>query len=207
MLKAGTVSDGAQARLARIARRAPEVMVKVTGRTRDGAHLKAHLDYIARHGDLELETADGWQLQGKDEVRELADDWAAFAAQDSRRRANTPISLSVVLSMPKGSDSLVVRDAARGFAQAVFGDRFDYAFALHTDAQHPHVHLAVRTLGREGQRLNPKKADLEHWRQVFARELRARGVEAAATSRRARGCHPQGRAHPDPENPRAGPGR
>jgi hypothetical protein len=69
----------------------------------------------------------------------------------------------------------------------VFENRFDYAFALHTDAQHPHVHLAVRALGRDGQRLNPKKADLEHWRQVFARELRERGVEAEATPRRARG--------------------
>ena len=39
------------ARFIRVLRRAPEVMVKVTGRTRDGGHLKAHLDYISRNGD------------------------------------------------------------------------------------------------------------------------------------------------------------
>ena len=60
-------------------------------------------------------------------------------------------------------------------------------FALHTDAGHPHVHLAVRALGEDGVRLNPRKADLDHWRQTFARTLRDRGVEAEATPRRARG--------------------
>jgi hypothetical protein len=147
-------------------------MVKVTGRTRDGVHLKAHLDYIARHGDLELETSDGWALHGKDGVRELAEDWAAFAAQDSRRRANTPISLSVVLSMPKGSDPLVVRDAARGFAQAVFDERFDYAFALHTDAQHPH--------GRAVEAFVRQMPAPDTQRLALARALR----EANARSRR-----------------------
>ena len=49
------------------------------------------------------------------------------------------------------------------------------------------MHLAVRWLGREGERLNPKKADLEAWRQGFARALRDRGVAAEATPRRARG--------------------
>lgn len=38
-------------KLQRIVQRAPEVMVKVTGRTRDPAHLVAHLTYICRNGD------------------------------------------------------------------------------------------------------------------------------------------------------------
>ena len=47
--------------------------------------------------------------------------------------------------------------------------------------------LSICSRGDAGQRLNPKKADLEQWRQVFAEKLRERGVEADATSRRARG--------------------
>ncbi len=70
--------------------------------------------------------------------------------------------------MPAATSAATVRDAARAFAREVFADQFDYVFARHTDAQHPHVHLAVRPLGEEGERLNPKKADLEIWRQVFA---------------------------------------
>jgi len=189
VLTKGTPSQAldVRARLARVAGRAPEVMVKVTGRTRDAAHLRAHLEYISRNGQLEMEDRDGNRVVDRGEVRDLADDWAAAALMDARRRANTPMSLSVVLSMPAGTDAIVLRDAARQFAGEVFGERFDYAFALHTDADHPHVHIAVRALGDDGARLNPKKADLEAWRQAFAQALRDRGIAAEATPRRARG--------------------
>ena len=68
--------DDPSARFARVARRAPEVMVKITGRTRDGAHLKAHLDYISRNGALALEGPAGERLEGRGQVRDLARDWA-----------------------------------------------------------------------------------------------------------------------------------
>jgi type IV secretory pathway VirD2 relaxase len=45
----------------------------------------------------------------------------------------------------------------------------------------------VRRLGRDGERLNPRKADLQAWREGFARALRDRSVEAEATPRRTRG--------------------
>jgi len=176
-----------RARLARLVRRVPEVMVKVTGRTRDAGHLRAHLEYISRRGGLDMEDREGQRLEGRRDVRDLAEDWAAMALADPRRRAASPFSVSLVLSMPAGTDAAVLRDAARAFAREVLADRFDYVFVLHTDADHPHVHLAVRALGDRGERLNPKKADLEAWRQAFARALRDRGVEAEATPRRARG--------------------
>jgi hypothetical protein len=176
-----------RARLARVVRKTPEVMVKVTGRTRDPGHLRAHLDYISRNGKLELEGADGARLTDREAVRDLADDWSFAAFTDARTRANSPLSLSVILSMPAGTDPLKVRDAAASFAAEVFGERFDYVFALHADEPHPHVHLTIACRGHDGQRLNPKKADLESWRQVFAQALRDRGVDAEATPRRARG--------------------
>jgi len=177
----------ARTRLTRLANRAPEVMVKVTGRTRDPGGLRAHLDYISRNGQLELEDGDGAILTGRAEVKELAEDWSATAMADRRRRANSPITLSVMLSMPAGSDPSKVRDAARAFAVNQFAGEHDYVFALHTDAPHPHVHMSICSRGDSGQRLNPKKADLDHWRQVFAQALRDRDVEAEATPRRARG--------------------
>ena len=68
-----------RARLTRLANRAPEVMVKLTGRTRDQGGLRAHLDYISRNGQLELEDRDGAILAGRAEVKELAEDWSAIA--------------------------------------------------------------------------------------------------------------------------------
>lgn len=175
-----------RARLARIVARVPEVMVKVTGKTSDAAHLRAHLDYIGRNGDLDLEDQDGCRLVRRGEVRDLVDDWSA-ASPMGRSRAGAPLSRSVVLSMPAQTDPILLRDAARAFAREMFAGRFDYVFALHTDAAHPHVHLAVCAQGLGGARLNPKKADLDHWRQSFAQALRDRGVEAEATPRRSRG--------------------
>lgn len=175
------------ARFGRVARRTPEVMVKITGRTRDGGHLRAHLDYISRNGGLALEGPDGEQLVGRPAVRDRADDWAQEAALEPGRRRDAPVSLSVVLSMPVGTDAWRVQDAARAFASEIFGERFAYVFALHDEGRHPHVHLSVQMLGRDGERLNPRKADLQIWREGFARALRDREVQAEATPRRARG--------------------
>jgi len=183
-------------RLKRVAGRTPEVMVKVTGRTRDPAHLAAHLSYITRNGRLVAEDRDGCLIEGRGEVIELARDWSAAETMDSRRRANSPYSVSLMLSMPAGTDALKVRDAARAFAGELFAERHDYVLALHTDTPHPHVHLTVRALSDEGGRLNPKRADLEGWRQTFARTLRERGVAAEATPRRARGVTRKGERGP-----------
>lgn len=184
---AAAASSGGRAQLARVVRRAPEVMVKITGRTRDGGHLLRHLDYISRNGKLVLEGPDGERLESRAAVKTLAEDWTAELSVDPRHRRDSPVSLSIVLSMPAGTDPFRVHDAARAFANQTFGDRHPYVFALHTDDRHPHVHLTVRALGRDGERLNPCKADLQVWRDRFAGAMRARGVEAEATPRRARG--------------------
>ena len=187
VLRPSSSAGDTRARLARIAGRAPEAVVKVTGRTRDPGHLRAHLDYISRNGRLELEGPDGALILGRRGLDDLADDWVGAARADSRRRANSPLSLSVVLSMPAGTDEIALRDAARAFAADTFAGRHDYVFTLHTDTERPHVHLSICSRGYSGERLNPKKEDLEAWRQTFAQALRDRGVEAEATPRRARG--------------------
>ena len=184
----GRAGDAAAyAQLARIIRRAPEVMVKITGATRDGGHLHAHLDYISRNGRLVLEGPDGEQLEVRGEMRALASAWAMEAKLESGGRRDRPLSRSIILSMPRGTDVIRLHDAARAFAKEAFGERFPYVFVLHDEGGHPHVHLTVRTLGSDGTRLNPRKADLEVWRQRFAQALRDRGVEAEASPRRARG--------------------
>jgi len=176
-----------RARLDRIARRVPEVMVKITGRTSDGGHLQNHLAYIGRNGKLPLEGRDGERIQSRAEVGRLVGDWMAEVEADPRHRKDSAVSLSIVLSMPPGTDPFRMHDASRAFADQMFGDSHPYVFAFHSDERHPHVHLTVRTLGHDGHKLNPRKADLEQWRQSFAAALRDRGVEAEATPRRTRG--------------------
>jgi hypothetical protein len=50
-------------------------------------------------------------------------------------------------------------------------------------ARYPHVHLCVKARGEDGVRLNPRKQDLQRWRERFAERLREHGIDAAASSR------------------------
>ncbi len=59
----------------RTLRRTPEVMVKVSGGATSTAGALAHLKYIDRHGELELETDEGIKLQGGDAERSVVEEW------------------------------------------------------------------------------------------------------------------------------------
>ena len=174
----------ARAKLARIVRGAPEVVVKVTGRQRGGSHVKAHLDYIGRKGDVEIETRDGEILTAKEDIAERAAEWSDTLNWRSRP---TVSSVSLIFSMPEGTDPEKVLGAVRALAHAELSDNHDYVLALHTDTPRPHVHLTVQAEGLDRTRFNPRPVQLHRFRERFARELRERGVAAEATPRRARG--------------------
>ena len=174
----------ARAKLARIVRKAPEVVVKVTGRQRGGNHVKAHLDYIGRKGQVEIETRDGEILTAKEDIAERAAEWSDTLNWRSRP---TVSSVSLIFSMPEGTDPDKVLGAVRALAHAELSDNHDYFLALHTDTPRPHVHLTVQAEGLDRTRFNPRPVQLNRFRERFARELRARGVAAEATPRRARG--------------------
>jgi hypothetical protein len=92
-----------------------------------------------------------------------------------------------MFSMPPGTPPDKVLGAARNFAREEFWGEHRYAFVLHTDEPHPHVHLVLKAVNEQGVRLNIKKETLRHWRSEFARNLRLLGVEANATERAVRG--------------------
>jgi hypothetical protein len=199
------------ATLKAIAKRTPEVMVKVTGTNHEGGALQAHLGYLQRKEDAVIENERGVELEASaDSMKQVMRRWGVVAAEGEKNRrlreadelegherhesetnpskhdSRKTIAVHIVLSMPAGSDPAKVLDAARGFAQDEL-ENHKYLLVLHTDKEHPHVHVVVNNRGNDGQRLSHKRGDLQRWREVFARELRARGVEANATPRKARG--------------------
>jgi hypothetical protein len=104
--------------------------------------------------------------------------------------------MSMVLSMPGScTDAETIYDTVPAFARVEFEGQFAYMVALHTNTDHLHVHLTVATHGEDGTRFNPRKADLHHWRESFAHELRQRDVSAEATPLRAHGGAGQGARH------------
>lgn len=187
VLGAAAGGQPARDRLARIVRGAPQAIVGIKGALKTPARLRVHLDYVSRKGHLALEEADGGLVRGRDAVHELAEDWSWAARADSRDfDQSLPIAVSMVLSMPRGVEAGAVGEAARAFARTAFAPRFDYTLVLHRDAQ-PHVHLCVRSLGREGERLKKNPSDIIRWREGFAAALRDQGLDADATPRWIRG--------------------
>lgn len=183
------------AHIGRTVRRTPEVIVKVL--TKDSNNLRSvarHLNYICRGGELELETDDGDRLQGRDAGQRLVEDWDLDLDQDRR---DSPLTAGsgrapklvhkIMLSMPPGTPAKGVLQAARNFAREEFTLKHRYALVLHTDEPHPHVHVVVKAVSEQGERLNIRKATLREWRQEFARHLRDQGIAANATERAVRG--------------------
>ncbi|MDQ2655189.1 MAG: plasmid recombination protein [Chloroflexota bacterium] len=179
----------------RTVNRAPEAVVKVLSRaSNDLKAVGKHLDYIGRWGELELEGDDGAGMHGR-AGEALLEDWD-LDLDDVRWQGN-PAAASVrkppklvhklMFSMPPGTPPEKVLGAVRNFVRERFALQHRYAFVLHTDEPHPHVHLVLKAVSEQGVRLNIKKATLRHWRSEFARHLRLLGVPANATERAVRG--------------------
>lgn len=164
---------------ATVARRAPQVMVKVTGGGRGMLAIAAHFRYISKNGRLDIEDERGNSIRGKDAVHEMAEDWRLGGSliEDVGQRRE---AFNIMLSMPRGTNPLIVQKAARAFAQTELADH-KYVMVLHDHQANPHVHISVRAESKHGRRLNPRKADLQRWRETFAEKLREYGVEAEAT--------------------------
>jgi hypothetical protein len=173
--------------LATVTLRAPQVMVKVTGGGRGMAAIAAHFRYISKNGQLNIEDDRRVDHEGKEALHDLVDQWrygGSFIDEVSPRRE----AFNIMLSMPHGTDPQAVKGAVREFAQTeLVGHR--WVMVLHDHQANPHVHLSVRAGSMSGQRLNPRKADLQRWRETFAEKLRDRGIQAEATRQFVRGAN------------------
>ena len=173
-------------------RRAPQVMVKVTGGGRGMAAIAAHFRYISKGGRLPMEDDRGLMREGKESVQDVADQWR-YGGSRIPERSDRREAFNIMLSMPRGTNPLTVQRVAREFAKAEL-DGHRYVMVLHDHQANPHVHLSVRAESTLGKRLNPRKADLQRWRETFAERLRSWGIDAEATRQATRG---EKRIHPN----------
>jgi hypothetical protein len=170
-------------------------MIKVSGGGKSVGAVAAHFRYIDRRGGLEIETDEGERIQGKSVERELLEDWGLNLEEPDLNgtysglpgRRPTKLVHNIVFSMPRGTPPDKLFAAVRHFAQEKFALEHRYAMVLHTDHDHPHVHLVLKAVSEQGKRLNIRKATLREWRRDFAQALREHGVEANATERAVRG--------------------
>jgi hypothetical protein len=178
------LADGLKT-ISRITTRTPEVMVRISSKARGAKQVLSHLQYITRDGKLMAEDEHGRDIDGKAMVKDIASAWMEGSMLG--RRSNSRDTVNIILSMPPNTDRDKLLAAARQFARLTFGGSHSYILVRHDDTEHPHCHLAVRSLGVNGRRLNPKRNDLQDWRTVFADACRQQGLAAEATPRRIRG--------------------
>ena len=185
-----------RAQIARTVDQTPEVMVKITSQKNAGRgmiRIDKHLEYISRNGKLEIELDDGDLMLGRADLMALKAEWrnnpnGVKIPEVSQRRE----AFNVIFSMQAGTPAAEVREAVKDFLTEEFAGKHRYAFVLHTDRPQPHVHVCIQAAPKKrGHRLNPRKNDLQRWREGFAQKLRDRGIAANATSQKARGTYHQ----------------
>lgn len=160
------------AQISRTIRRVPEVMVKVL--SRGGQDLKAvgrHIDYLRnrKDGELEVEMDNGRQLSGVRVTEELLRDWALEleahrnrADLVTRRGGSQKLVHKLLFSMPAGTPPEKVLVAVKNLAREEFGLKHRYAMVLHTDEPHPHVHMVLKAVSKQGVRLHIRKQTWRH---------------------------------------------
>ena len=170
-------------------------MVKVTGGGRSTGAVGAHFSYISGKGRIEIETDEGQRID-KEGQKELLKGWHLELTPGQYRKGSDDqhaprrlkLAHNIVLSMPRPTPPDKVLAAARAFAREHFGAKHQYAMALHTHQDHPHVHLVVKAEGRDGQR--------PAYRQGHAAGVARALCRTDAGARCARQCHSACRARP-----------
>lgn len=172
-------------RLFALAKGGRQVMVKITpGKNATMAAVRKHLQYIGQDGEQTVQDQDGNTSKGMAAVDDLAWAWEhtgpAMPAQSEHR-----LAFNIMFSMPEGTDEKALYAAVRATSEIEFAGH-QWIMGQHFDEPQVHCHICVKAEGLDGTRLNPRKADLNRWRERFAHELRVRGVEAEATKRATR---------------------
>ena len=174
-------------RLKGIVENRPQVMVKITGGNHSKPQMKAHIDYISRNGNVELENENGEIISGKLSQDEINQRWGDDDLLNEEGQSKFKQNYHIVFSMPEGTDRTAFSVATKETIHKLFGENHQFFMAQHDDTDKPHIHVCVKAIGFDGRRLSTHKADLQEWREVYAETLREHGIQAEATKRVVRG--------------------
>ena len=193
----------------------PQVFIKVIpgGGTNTVDGLLGQLKYVTQERDIMEFNADGQlEFRGKenptlflkrlmeDDVevsvegfRELATKWVDETAVPPGTR---DLTTHLVASFPEDTDRQAAKQAALEWAEEVFrsgkaGDIYNYAYAVHRDKGHLHVHFIINRRGLNGRWLKISNSSeglhYDFLRQEMVRPALNNGIVLDATSREERG--------------------
>ena len=132
---------------------------------------------LTQDGAAVATTSSGGPIDSREANWVVANSWKrALRSREQRDAAH------IILSAKPGTDPEAFLDAARAMLRREFSGHA-FAFALHTDRKHLHVHAVVQMTNDHGERIDPKIPDLRRWRETMAEEARRHHIPMEATSR------------------------
>lgn len=171
--------------------KSPQAVFKVISQAR-GHRAKVLMHYVARTESempLQMEDENGLQVAGAESIEAAYNDWRQDFERAAPGQKRPPRHVSHMIFSGDCAQARAVQSAVAELMQEQFGrDGYRYLMVLHTDTDHPHVHVILNHYNRDHDkpkvRINPP--ELLACRQQFAQKLRERGVEQHATRRRDR---------------------
>lgn len=146
--------------------------------------------------NLTFERADGTTGQGAAAVNEIYKEWSKdFKERKGARKERHASHLVLSAGVPIGklSEKEKIKVAGKVLAAARETAReqlagYDYVMALHTDSDHPHVHIIVNNypLEKSKGKLRLNQPELFDMRMAFAEGMTKFGIEHHATFQRDR---------------------
>lgn len=165
--------------------RGKEVVIKITGNSKNFQKWKAHFNYVTRKGELEVVESELYKYQGKEELKqfqEFFNDSGENIPNESQTKKERREVLHFVFSMKEHeatpSDKLL--SAVLKTMKEKYPNNASYA-VFHGDTDNPHIHCDLKISGIDGNRIDVRKKDLEQLRKNFAKNLNDLGIEAYAT--------------------------
>ena len=169
-----------------------QVVVKITGCDGTFDKLKSHIRYISRHGEVTVFTAYGEAINGRENLKQI---WDSFNDCEykipSKKELETNAqkeqreTIHLVFSMKDYTNA--TNEQIAKAAMATIGSKYPdnyFVLASHNDTAHPHTHLVLKVRDTFGNRINPKKKDLDELRKNFVLELNKLGVDATTKIKR-----------------------
>jgi hypothetical protein len=166
-----------------------QAFIKITGHKTSAAQLKAHIDYITREGNIQMEDERGEIFSGADRDK-MATEWVydferrkkdvtlySINKSGSSKSRRNRVAAAFVFSSPEGTNTDALLDSVREFAKKNFsGHR--YAFVAHTPetevvakkvTPNPHVHLVIENISPGVEKaLETNPEILRNWRRDYA---------------------------------------
>ena len=132
---------------------------------------------LTHDGSIVATTLSGGPIDSHEANWVVANGWKrALRSREQRDHAH------IILSAKPGTDPEAFLDAVRATLRREFSGHA-FAFALHTDRKHLHVHAVVQMTNSHGERIDPKIPDLRRWRETMAEEARRHHIPMESTSR------------------------